>query len=216
MRRTRTRPLPDQRLQPAEGVLFGAAITVAGALMIVAASNALAAAVALTTLIVYVAVYTPLKRRTSFSTVIGAIPGALPPIVGWAAASGEVTAKAWTLFGIMFLWQLPHFLAIAWMYREDYARAGLPMMPVIEPDGRSTGRQSLLYAAALVPVSLAPTPLHMTGQIYFAGALVLGLGFLWLTFRFARTRSTRDARRAFFGSLAYLPLVWILMIADKM
>jgi heme o synthase len=216
MRRTRTRPLPDQRLQPAEGVLFGAAITVAGALMIVAASNALAAAVALTTLIVYVAVYTPLKRRTSFSTVIGAIPGALPPIVGWAAASGEVTAKAWTLFGIMFLWQLPHFLAIAWMYREDYARAGLPMMPVIEPDGRSTGRQSLLYAAALVPVSLAPAPLHMTGQIYFAGALVLGLGFLWLTFRFARTRSTRDARRAFFGSLAYLPLVWILMIADKM
>jgi len=216
MRRTRTRPLPDQRLQPAEGVLFGAAITVAGALMIVAASNALAAAVALTTLIVYVAVYTPLKRRTSFSTVIGAIPGALPPIVGWAAASGEVTAKAWTLFGIMFLWQLPHFLAIAWMYREDYARAGLPMMPVIEPDGRSTGRKSLLYAAALVPVSLAPTPLHMTGQIYFAGALVLGLGFLWLTFRFARTRSTRDARRAFFGSLAYLPLVWILMIADKM
>ena len=216
MRRTRTRPLPDQRLQPIEGVLFGAASTSVGALMITAASNILAAVVALTTLVVYVAIYTPLKRRTSFSTVIGAIPGALPPIVGWAAASGEITAKAWTLFGIMFLWQLPHFLAIASMYREDYARAGLPMLPVLEPDGRSTGRQAVVYAAALIPLSLAPAPLHMAGRVYFAGALALGLAFLWLTFRFAMTRSTRDARRAFFGSLAYLPLLWILMIADKM
>jgi protoheme IX farnesyltransferase len=216
MRRTRTRPLPDQRLQPIEGVLFGAASTSVGALMITAASNILAAVVALTTLVVYVAIYTPLKRRTSFSTVIGAIPGALPPIVGWAAASGEITGKAWTLFGIMFLWQLPHFLAIASMYREDYARAGLPMLPVLEPDGRSTGRQAVVYAAALIPLSLAPAPLHMAGRVYFAGALALGLAFLWLTFRFAMTRSTRDARRAFFGSLAYLPLLWILMIADKM
>jgi len=216
MRRTRTRPLPDQRLQPIEGVLFGAASTSVGALMITAASNILAAVVALTTLVVYVAIYTPLKRRTSFSTVIGAIPGALPPIVGWAAASGEITAKAWTLFGIMFLWQLPHFLAIASMYREDYARAGLPMLPVLEPDGRSTGRQAVVYAAALIPLSLAPAPLHMAGRVYFAGALALGLAFLWLTFRFAMTRSSRDARRAFFGSLAYLPLLWILMIADKM
>jgi heme o synthase len=216
MRRTRLRPLPDQRLQPLEGVLFGAVTATAGALMIAAASNVLAAAVAFTTPIVYGGIYTPMKRRTSFSTVVGAIPGALPPIVGWAAASGEITAKAWTLFGIMFLWQLPHFLAIAWMYREDYARAGLPMLPVLEPDGRSTGRQAIAYAAALVPVSLAVAPLHMAGQIYFGGALVLGLGFLWLTFRFARTRSTRDARVAFFGSLAYLPLLWVLMIADKM
>ena len=216
MRRTRTRPLPDQRLQPIEGVLFGTAITTVGALTIIASSNLLAAVVALTTLVVYIAMYTPLKRRTSFSTVIGAIPGALPPIVGWAAASGEITAKAWTLFGIMFLWQLPHFLAIASMYREDYARAGLPMLPVIEPDGRSTGRQAVVYAAALIPLSLAPAPLHMAGRTYFAGALALGLAFLWLTFRFAKTRSTRDARRAFFGSLAYLPLLWILMIADKM
>jgi protoheme IX farnesyltransferase len=216
MRRTRTRPLPDQRLQPIEGVLFGAASSSVGALMIIAASNVLAAVVALTTLVVYVGIYTPLKRRTSFSTVIGAIPGALPPIVGWAAASGEITAKAWTLFGIMFLWQLPHFLAIASMYREDYARAGLPMLPVLEPDGRSTGRQAVVYAAALIPLSLAPAPLHMAGRTYFAGALALGLAFLWLTFRFAMSRSTRDARRAFFGSLAYLPLLWILMIADKM
>lgn len=216
MRRTRLRPLPDQRLQPIEGVLFGVIVATAGLLMIAAASNVLAAAVALTTLVIYVGIYTPMKRRSSFNTVVGAIPGALPPIIGWAAASGEITSKAWTLFGIMFLWQLPHFLAIAWMYREDYARAGLPMLPVLEPDGRSTGRQAIAYAAALVPVSLAPSPLHMAGLIYFAGALVLGLAFLWLTFRFARTRATRDARVAFFASLAYLPLLWILMIADRM
>jgi protoheme IX farnesyltransferase len=216
MRRTRSRPLPDQRLQPIEGVLFATAITLIGLLMIVAASNLLAAGVALTTLVTYVAIYTPLKRRTSFGTVIGAIPGALPPIIGWAAAEGTLTVEAWTLFGIMFLWQLPHFLAIAWMYREDYARAGYPMLPVIEPDGRSTGRQSVVYAAALLPLSLAPTLMRMTGEIYFAGALVLGLGFLWLAIALARSRSMRDARRVFFGSISYLPLLWILMIANKL
>jgi heme o synthase len=216
MRRTRLRPLPDQRLQPFEGVVFGAGITVFGLLTIVAATNVLAALVALATLTIYVVIYTPLKRRTSFSTVIGAIPGALPPIIGWAAASGELSAKAWTLFGIMFLWQLPHFLSIAWLYRDDYTRAGFQMLPVIEPDGRSTGRQAVVYAAALVPLSLVPAPLHMAGAIYFAGALLLGLAFLWITFRFARTRSTRDARRTFFASLAYLPLLWVLMIADKL
>jgi protoheme IX farnesyltransferase len=216
MRRTRTRPLPEGRLQPAEGVVFGVAISLVGALLILSAANALAAAVALATLAIYVGIYTPLKRRTSFSTVIGAIPGALPPIIGWAAAAGELPAKAWILFGIVFLWQMPHFLAIAWMYREDYARAGFQMLPVLEPDGRSTGRQAFFYAAALVPLSLAPAPLHLAGAIYFEGALVLGLAFLWVTFQFARTRAMRDARRAFFASLAYLPLLWILMIADKM
>ena len=215
MRRTRTRPLPDQRLQPVEGVLFGSAITLAGLLMIVMSANLLAAAVALATLLSYVVVYTPLKRRSSFGTVIGAIPGALPPIIGWAAASGALSPQAWTLFGIMFLWQLPHFLAIAWMYREDYARAGFPMLPVLEPDGRSTGRQAVVYAAALVPFSLAPTLMGMAGVVYFAGALVLGLALLWLTLRFARTRSVGDARRVFFGSITYLPLLWILMIANK-
>ncbi len=216
MRRTRTRPLPDQRLQPIEGVLFGTAMTLAGILMIVAASNLLAAAVALATLLIYALVYTPLKRRTSFGTVIGAIPGALPPIIGWAAVEGSVTVEAWALFGIMFLWQLPHFLAIAWMYRDDYARAGFPMLAVIEPDGRSTGRQAVVYAAALVPLSLAPTLMRMTGDIYFAGALVLGIAFVWLTVTFARTRSVQDARRVFFGSIIYLPLLWILMIANKL
>jgi protoheme IX farnesyltransferase len=216
MRRTRTRPLPGQRLQPIEGLLFGSAITLAGVLLIVAASNPLAGAVALATLVTYVAIYTPLKRRTSLGTVIGAIPGALPPIIGWAAVSGELTLKAWVLFGIMFLWQLPHFLAIAWMYRDDYARAGFPMLPVIEPDGRSTGRQAVVYAAALVPFSLAPTLMHMTGDLYFAGALLLGLAFLWLTFRFARSRAMKEARSVFFGSIVYLPVLWILMIVDKL
>jgi protoheme IX farnesyltransferase len=215
MRRTRTRPLPDQRLQPVEGLLFGAAVTLVGLLMIVASANLLAAAVALATLLSYVAVYTPLKRRSSFGTVIGAIPGALPPIIGWAAAEGALPPQAWTLFGIMFLWQLPHFLAIAWMYREDYARAGFPMLPVLEPDGRSTGRQAVLYAAALLPLSLVPTLMRMTGEIYFAGALVLSLAFLVLTIRFARTRATRETRQVFFGSIIYLPLLWILMIANK-
>jgi len=216
MRRTRRRPLPDQRLQPLEGVLFGTAMTLAGLLLIVAASNVVAAAVALATLLSYVVIYTPLKRRSSFSTVVGAIPGALPPIIGWSAVTGTMPAQAWTLFGIMFLWQLPHFLAIAWMYREDYARAGFPMLPVLEPDGRSTARHSVLYAAALVPLSFAPMLMHMAGEVYFAGALVLGIGFLWLTLQFARTRAVRDARTLFFGSIVYLPLLWILMIADKM
>ena len=216
MRRTRTRPLPAHRLQTVEGLLFATALTLAGLLVTVAASNVLAAAASLTTLLIYVAAYTPLKRRTSFSTVIGAIPGALPPIIGWAAVANELPIKAWTLFGIMFLWQLPHFLAIAWMCRDDYARAGFPMLPVIEPDGRSTGRQAVVYSAALVPLSLAPTLMHMAGDAYFAGALVLGLVFLWLSVRFARTRSDADARRVFFGSILYLPLLWILMIADKL
>ncbi len=215
MKRTRTRPLPDQRLQPIEGLLFGSAITLAGLLTLVMVANLLAAGVALATLLSYVAVYTPLKRRTSFGTVIGAIPGALPPMIGWAASSGTLPPQAWTLFGVMFLWQLPHFLAIAWMYREDYARAGFPMLPVLEPDGRSTGRQSVLYAAALVPLSLAPTLMRMAGEAYFAGALVLGLAFLWLTLQFARTRAVKDARLVFFGSILYLPLLWILMIANK-
>ena len=215
MRRTRTRPLPDQRLQPIEGLLFGAVVTLVGLLMILASANVLAAAVALATLLSYVAVYTPLKRRSSFGTVIGAIPGALPPIIGWAAAEGTLPPQAWTLFGIMFLWQLPHFLAIAWMYREDYARAGFPMLPVLEPDGRSTGRQAVLYAAALVPLSLAPTLMRMAGEFYFAGALVLGVAFLALTARLSRPRSTREARQVFFGSIIYLPLLWILMIANK-
>jgi len=215
MRRTRMRPMPDGRLQPFEGIAFGIALVLAGLLILAAAVNLLSAGVALTTLLTYALIYTPLKRRTSFATVIGAIPGALPPVIGWAAARGALSQGAWVLFAIVFLWQLPHFLAIAWMYREDYARAGFPMLPVIEPDGRSTARQAVFYCAALLPVSLAPTLLGMTSAIYFVAALGLGLLFLALTLKFARTRAAADARRLFFGSIIYLPILWILMIAGR-
>jgi protoheme IX farnesyltransferase len=216
MRRTRMRPLPDGRVQPGEALVFGCALAAIGLMILTATANVLAAAVALATVLVYVAVYTPLKRRTSLATVVGAVPGALPPIIGWAAARGTLSVQAWTLFGIVFLWQLPHFLAIAWMFRDDYTRAGFPLLPVIEPDGRSTARQAVVYAAALLPLSLAPTLFGLSGRLYFAAAMALGLAFIWLTVRFARTRSTQDARALFFGSITYLPLIWMMMIVDRL
>jgi protoheme IX farnesyltransferase len=215
MRRTRLRPVPDGRLQPRESLLFAALSSAIGLLILGAGVNLLSAAVALSTLLTYVLVYTPLKRRTSFATVIGAIPGALPPVIGWAAARGALSQGAWVLFGIVFLWQLPHFLAIAWIYRDDYARAGFPMLPVIEPDGRSTARQATFYCAALLPVSMTPTLIGLTNTAYFAAAFVLGLLFLWLTLKFARTRAVPEARRLFFGSIIYLPILWLLMIAGR-
>jgi protoheme IX farnesyltransferase len=215
MRRTRMRPMPDGRVRPREALVYATVLCASGLLLLAAGANLLSAGVALATLLSYVVIYTPLKRRTSFATVIGAIPGALPPVIGWAAAVGELSQGAWILFGIVFLWQLPHFLAIAWMCRDDYARAGFPMLPVLEPDGYSTGRQSVAYAAALLPVSLAPTLFGMAGTAYFAAALVLTLGFIALTARFATTRRDADARRVFFGSITYLPILWIAMIAGR-
>jgi protoheme IX farnesyltransferase len=215
MQRTRSRPVPDGRLQAAESLAFATALSLVGLLILGAGVNLLSAGVALVTLVSYAAVYTPLKRRTSFSTVIGAVPGALPPVIGWAAARGALSEGGWVLFAIVFLWQLPHFLAIAWMYRQDYARAGFPMLPVIEPDGRSTGRQAVFYCAALLPVSLTPTLIGLANAVYFAGALVLGVLFLGLTLKFARTRAMSDARRLFFGSIIYLPILWILMIVFR-
>ena len=215
MRRTRMRPLPDGRLQPSEAVVFGAVLSAAGLAILAAGVNALSAVVALATLASYAVVYTPLKRRTSFATVIGAFPGALPPAIGWAAGRGSLSQGAWVLFGIVFLWQLPHFLAIAWIYREDYARAGLPMLPVIEPDGRSTARQAVAYSAALLPLAMAPTLIGMAGTVYFTGAFALTGALLILAIFFALDRSTLAARRLFYGSIIYLPLLWILMIADR-
>jgi protoheme IX farnesyltransferase len=215
MRRTRLRPVPDGRLQPGESLLFAAALCGSGLIVLGAGVNGLSAGVALVTLLTYALIYTPLKRRSSFATVVGAIPGALPPVIGWAAARGALSEGGWVLFAIVFLWQLPHFLAIAWMYREDYARAGFPMLPVIEPDGRSTGRQAVYYCAALLPVSLVPTLVGLATTAYFAAALVLGLLFLALTLKFARTRAVADARRLFFGSIIYLPLLWIVMIVFR-
>jgi heme o synthase len=215
MRRTRLRPLPDGRLSAIEGLAFAGIVSVIGLLVLAAGVNVLSAMVALATLASYAVVYTPLKKRTSFATVIGAIPGALPPVIGWAAAENALSQGAWVLFGIVFLWQLPHFLAIAWMYREDYARAGLPMLPVIDPDGRSTARQAVVYTAALLPVALAPTLIGMSGTTYFAGALICTVVFLGFSLRFATTRAVRDARRLFFTSIIYLPVLWALMIVDR-
>lgn len=215
MRRTRLRPLPDGRLQPGESLIFASATAGAGLLILALGANLLSAVVAFSTLLTYAVIYTPFKRVSSFATVVGAIPGALPPVIGWAAARGSLSRGSWVLFAIVFLWQLPHFLAIAWIYREDYARAGFPMLPVIEPDGRSTARQACVYAAALLPVSLAPALIGMTGTTSFYGALALTLLYFGLTLQFARTRSIPDARRLFFGSIIYLPLLWIVMIAGR-
>ena len=215
MQRTRLRPLPDGRLQVGEALLFATALSSLGLATLAVGVNALCAFVALATLVSYVVIYTPLKRVTSFATVIGAIPGALPPVIGWVAGREELSQGAWLLFGIVFLWQLPHFLSIAWMFRDDYARAGFLMLPVLEPDGRSTGRQTVIYAAALVPMSLAPTLIGLTGRAYFAGALALAAIFMTLAVKFALSRSRPDAKRLFFGSIIYLPLLWILMIVNR-
>lgn len=215
MRRTRLRPLPSGRLTPWQARIFGLVLSVAGLAELALGVNLLTSGVALATLLTYTVFYTPLKRRTSLATVVGGIPGALPPMIGWAAVRGSLSIEAWILFGIVFLWQMPHFLAIAWMYREDYRRAGFPLLPVVDPDGASTGRQALIYAAALLPLSLAPTVLAMTGNLYLAGAGIMSALFLALAARFAWDRTTSSARRLFFGSITYLPLLWILMVFNR-
>lgn len=215
MRRTRSRPLPSGRVQPRHARMFGLVLSILGIVELAWGVNLLAAAVALTTLLTYTVFYTPLKKRTSLATVVGGIPGALPPMIGWAAVRNNLSIEAWILFGIVFLWQMPHFLAIAWMYREDYRRAGFPLLPIVEPDGGSTGRQALIYAAALLPLSLAPTAVSMTGLVYLVGAACLSLTFLALAGRFAWVRSTESARRLFFGSIIYLPLLWMLMVFNR-
>jgi protoheme IX farnesyltransferase len=195
--------------------VFALVLSVAGLAELAAFVNWLAAGVALATLLTYTVFYTPLKKRTSLATVVGGVPGALPPMIGWAAVRNDLSIEAWILFGIVFLWQMPHFLAIAWMYREDYKRAGFPLLPIVEPDGASTGRQAVVYAAALVPLSLAPTAAGMAGIAYLVGAAVMSAGFFALAVRFAWHRTTPDARRLFFGSIVYLPLLWILMVVNR-
>lgn len=216
MRRTRLRPLPDHRVDPGEARVYGIVLGGGGVALLAYVVNPLSAGLALATLVVYLIVYTPMKRRSPASTLVGAVPGALPPLIGWAASTGTVSIGGWALFAIVFFWQVPHFMAIAWLYRDDYGKAGFPMLPVIEPDGARTGKHAVLYAAALVPVSLLPTIVHVSGTIYFALALVLGLTMLWLAIRFASTRSDGAARALFFGSITYLPLIWITMIANKL
>ena len=215
MRRTRQRPLPDGRISNIDALIFGIALSVAGVVMLAVRANLLAAGLALATLVVYLLVYTPMKRQTPLSTVVGAVPGALPPLIGWTAARGTVDAGGLSLFAIVFLWQIPHFMAIAWMYRDDYSKAGFPMLPVIEPDGRRAGRQAMIYALALLPVSLMPTWAGVSGWIAFAIAAVLGIGLIVLSARFAAARTDQSARTLFYATITYLPLLWTALIIDK-
>jgi heme o synthase len=215
MRRTVGRPLPGGRLSVGEATWFGVLAAGVGLAQLAFGVNVMSASVAAATLISYVLVYTPLKLRTSLSTLVGAIPGALPPVIGWAAATGSISLPALVLFGIVFLWQMPHFLAIAWLYRDDYARAGIPLLPVLEPDGRRTGQQALSYAAALWPVSLLPAVVGLAGIAYAVVATLLGLLFIWLSLRFARERSMAHARTLFLFSIAYLPLLLGALVADR-
>ena len=215
MTRTRRRPIPSGRLNPESALCFGVITCVAGLILLTVGANRLAGALASATLGIYLFLYTPLKSRTALCTLIGAVPGALPPLIGWAAARGSLGIEAWLLFAILFLWQLPHFLALAWEFREDYARAGFKMLPVLDPEGGLTFRQIALYCAALVPVSLLPAILGSAGSFYFFGALVGSLAFLGIGLAAAQRRSPKAARRLFLASVLYLPFLFVTMSLDK-
>jgi protoheme IX farnesyltransferase len=215
MRRTRARPIPSGRIAPRRALAFGVALSALGFLDLAVAVNLTAALWGLATLTTYLFLYTPLKQRTPHATTVGAFPGAMPPLIGYAAAAGKLTAEAWALFAILFLWQFPHFLSIAWMYREDYGRAGIRMLPVVEPDGKATARQIVLCSLLLIPASLAPSFMGMTGTLYLFGALALGLMFLYAGVRVAFERTALRARRVLLASVVYLPLLYGLMVLDR-
>jgi protoheme IX farnesyltransferase len=215
MERTKTRPMPERRMTMRKAQSVAWATTLVGLAILVIFGNWLAAGIALVTTVLYVVIYTPMKLKSSLATVVGAIPGALPPMIGWAAARGSVDAVSWTLFLIMFFWQMPHFLAIAWMCRDDYARAKMPMLSVVDKDGSMTGRQAVVYAAALVPVSVAPMLFGLTGRIYGIGALVLGLTLVAVATGFAFQRSRENARMLFLATITYLPLLLLLMAFSR-
>jgi protoheme IX farnesyltransferase len=215
MVRTRMRPLPDGRLQPLEALLFGGLITVAGVCYLAVTVGPLAAAVTTAISVLYLFAYTPLKLRSSSCMIVGAVPGALPPVTGWVAARGELGLGAWLLFGILFLWQLPHTLAIARLYRDDYARAGVQVLPVVDRDGGSTERHIVLGCLALLAVGLLPTLSGLAGVVYFGGALVLGLVFLGCGVVQAVAPSAAAARRVLFASLLYLPALLVLLALDR-
>ncbi|MDZ7361862.1 MAG: heme o synthase [candidate division KSB1 bacterium] len=215
MLRTKNRPLPAGRLQPHEALAFSVTISIAGLAHLLIMVNGLTAFLAAATQISYVFIYTPLKQKNSLSTIVGAIPGALPPLGGWTAARNDLSIEGWILFAILFIWQLPHFLAIAWIYREDYRRGGLPMLTVVDPEGDSAGRQIISNCLALLPVSLLPTIVGMAGKFYFVGALALSLFFLGCGIAVMRHRSNATFRRLLHASLLYLPMLLALMALDK-
>lgn len=214
MRRTQMRPLPSGRLTPNQALWFGIGLSIVGGLELGFGVNWLSSGLCIATLILYLLVYTPLKQKTWWSTTVGAVPGAIPPLIGFAAAAGKLTPEAWVLAAILFLWQFPHFYAIAWMYREDYGRAGIRMLPVVEPDGESTARQIVLYSVLLIPISLLPKWMGMTGTVYFIGALTLGLWFLYSGIRVSLDRTKVRARKVLLTSVVYLPVLYALMVLD--
>ncbi len=216
MKRTEQRPLPAGRVPTSFALLFGVVTSIIGVVYLQFAVNGLAALMAIATLVGYLFIYTPLKKFTSLATIIGAFPGAIPILIGWVAVTNSIDKRGWVLFAILFLWQIPHFLAIAWMYKKDYARAGFPMLTVIETDGISTAHQTVVYLVALLPTSILPTMLGMTGMIYFGGAAVLGLGFLAAGLQLAIKRTNPAAKQLLFASIIYLPVLLVLMIIDKM
>ncbi len=214
MVRTKNRPIPAQRLHPTRALIFAIVLSVIGSVELSLGANLLAGLLGLFTLVSYLFVYTPLKRRTPHSTTLGAIPGAMPPLIGYAAAHGSLTAEGWALFAILFLWQFPHFYAIAWMYREDYSRAGIKMLPVVDPGGESTVRQILFYSLVLIPISLLPRYLGMSGNIYVVGAMLLGIFYFYSGVLVARDLTRNHARRVLWASIVYLPVLYGLMMAD--
>ena len=215
MRRTMARPLPSGRITANRALWFAIVISLLGFIELTLAVNVLTGLLGLFTLASYLFIYTPLKQRSPHSTTLGAIPGAMPPLIGYAAASGTLTWEAWTLFAILFVWQFPHFYAIAWMYREDYERAGIRMLPVVEPDGVSTSRQILIYMVVLLPISLLPKFFSMVGNFYLFGAFALGLLFLWSGIRISLDRSRQRARSVLLTSVIYLPMLYGLMLLDR-
>jgi protoheme IX farnesyltransferase len=214
MERTRHRPLPSGRLDASEARTFGLVLSAAG-LALLAGAGWLPALLGLASEASYLLLYTPLKRVTPLCTIVGAVPGALPPMIGWAAARGDLGAGAWALFAVLFLWQLPHFLALAWLYRDEYAQAGLPMLTVRDPRGASTGRQAVLYAAALLPVSLVAGALASAGNVYLWSATALGLLFAFCAARFALRRTASAARSLFLVSILYLPALFAVLVLDR-
>ncbi|HUR70844.1 MAG TPA: heme o synthase [Candidatus Limnocylindrales bacterium] len=215
MQRTRRRPLPDGRLQPREAIWFGIAVTILGLGYLALAVNLMSAYVTAFITISYLLFYTPLKRRSSLCMLVGAIPGALPPVIGWVATRDSLDIGAWVLFAIMFLWQVPHTLAIARLYREDYAKAGIMFLPVIEPEGSSSNRQIVSHSAALLAVSLLPTLLGIAGGVYFVVAFTLGVGFIAAGITLALNSTLANARRLLFASLVYLPVLLLVMALDR-
>jgi protoheme IX farnesyltransferase len=215
MRRTASRPLPSGQLQPREALWFGAGLLFFGTLYLALASNALATLLGVLTSATYLCVYTPLKRRTTLATFIGAFPGAVPPLIGWAAARGAITINAWILFAVLFLWQFPHFDAISWVYREDYRRAGIQMVPVRDHEGKRTFREILLTSALLVPVSLLPAVTGLAGAHYFFGALVLGIMLVEVCLWAAAAKSNVRAKWLMHATVLHLPLLLGLLIYDK-